>query len=224
VSDRSAISVLTLYDESFTSLAAISTPNKRRYAQRHGYDYLEQKGILDISRPPAWSKIRALLRHLADYDWIFWTDADSLIMNPALRLESFLDPGYDMVVSADPSGLNTGHFLLRRSDWSFSFLEATYRQVQFIHHPWWEQMAILHLLGNSPADAARVKILHKRELNSYRWDFRDGDFLVHFIYDPLVVRRLYMRAWAAKAEGPSAYLSRARRRSSRSSSAATADA
>lgn len=196
-----AIAVLSLFDERFAPLAAISAPNKRRYAERHGYAYVEERGSLDASRPPAWSKVLALLRHLPAYDWVFWSDVDSLIMNPAIPLESFLEPGYDMVASTDPGGLNTGHFLLRRCTWSVRFLEQTYRQVQYLDHPWWEQRAMLHLLATNPADAARVKILRKRALNSYRWDFRDGDFLIHFIYEPLASRLQFMREWAAKAEG-----------------------
>lgn len=215
-----AIAVLSLFDERFAPLAALSVPNKRRYAERHGYAYLEEREVLDPSRPAAWSKIPALLRHLPDYDWIFWSDVDSLIMNPALPLESFLDPAYDMVASEDPSGLNTGHFLLRRSEWSVRFLTETYGQVEFVHHPWWEQRAMLHLLGESPAHAARVKILTKRALNSYRWDFCDGDFLIHFVYEPLEVRLRYMREWAARADGAAAS-SRFRRWISRSRSAIT---
>jgi mannan polymerase II complex MNN10 subunit len=52
-------------------------PNKRGYVLRHGYAYIDASSSLDPSRPPSWSKILAVRKHLPDFDWVFWNDVVS---------------------------------------------------------------------------------------------------------------------------------------------------
>ena len=77
------IAIVTLYTDDIRSYATMSERNKRSYAARHGYDFFAYSRALDESRPPAWSKIPAILAHLPEYDWVFWTDADSSSWNHA---------------------------------------------------------------------------------------------------------------------------------------------
>jgi galactosyl transferase GMA12/MNN10 family len=56
-----AIVSLCEYDPLTNPLTALSASNKERYARKHGYQlYFETKRI-DDTRPPAWSKVPALL-------------------------------------------------------------------------------------------------------------------------------------------------------------------
>ena len=60
---------------SFEGLSELVTPNKVSYAKRHGYEFIDASHLLDRNRPPSWSKILAVRKYLADYDWVFWNDA-----------------------------------------------------------------------------------------------------------------------------------------------------
>ena len=66
---------------SFEGLADLVTPNKVSYTKRHGYQFVDASDLLDKSRPPSWSKILAVRKYLADYDWVFWNDAVSFYRN-----------------------------------------------------------------------------------------------------------------------------------------------
>ena len=77
----------------FDETMQISWPNKLNYCLKHGYHLFdESKKSLDTSRPPAWSKITAAKRLLTEEgcDWVFWLDADTVIMNSRKKLDDFL--------------------------------------------------------------------------------------------------------------------------------------
>jgi len=99
---RVAIVSVCDYDDGVTPLARLSQVNKESYAQKHGYDvHIYEKApwfadpLADLlveppsHRPPAWSKVDALLKALAEgtYDWVMWMDCDSFFMDPEVRLE-----------------------------------------------------------------------------------------------------------------------------------------
>ena len=79
---RFRIAMVTCSDESgtiparsFQGLMKLVEPNKRSYADRHRYDFIDESNIVDKNRPPSWSKILAVRKNLPKYDWIFWNDA-----------------------------------------------------------------------------------------------------------------------------------------------------
>ena len=66
--------------------------NKLQYCQRHGYDLiLEDDDAVDARRAPAWSKIRVLRKWLPLYDWVMWTDQDTMFTNWSFKIEDLVD-------------------------------------------------------------------------------------------------------------------------------------
>jgi len=65
----------TIPQRSFEGMMELITPNRKRYVERHGYQFIDASGTLDKDRPPSWSKILAVKTHLSAYDWVFWNDA-----------------------------------------------------------------------------------------------------------------------------------------------------
>ncbi|KAH8899926.1 hypothetical protein GQ53DRAFT_709197 [Thozetella sp. PMI_491] len=64
-------------------------------------------------------------------EWLFWFDADTIVLNPYTPLEIFLPPksrkdleDVHLLLSANWDGLNSGAFALRVHPWSVSFLSA----------------------------------------------------------------------------------------------------
>lgn len=151
------ICLTTLTDESEKSMATkffgwrnydgllgLTWENKQSYADRHGYTLWNESSELDKSRPPSWSKILAVKRLLTqeDCDWVFWMDADTVIMNPERRLEDFLPSAaatshYDLLLSGnvDIGAYNAGVWILRRSEWSLRFLETWWSMKSFVKPP-----------------------------------------------------------------------------------------
>ena len=190
------IAVTTLaYGHDYIRLLKAALDGKRDYCRQHGYTFLPFFECLDPSRAPSWSKVLMLERILksAQYDWVFWSDADSVVMNPATRLEDIIAtiPSHcDFAAAGDGNGaINAGQFLLRNSAWTLDFLTRVYAQTQFVDHNWWEQQAILHLLETNPTDRAKFFRLAQRAINSYPNElahdgkhagYQEGDFIVHF--------------------------------------------
>jgi mannan polymerase II complex MNN10 subunit len=195
--------MIVLFTKEIEQWAKYGEINKRLYCDRHGYDFHVFKKTLDSSRPPTWSKFLAVSKLLSSYDWVFCTDADSLVMNPTIRMDSFLDEKYDMVVGSDHNGINTGHLFIKRSDWSFDFLDRCQEQTQFIgvqSEMCDEQGAFRHLY-----EADKIKTLPQRQINSYRsghgvveGEFQFGDFIIHFA-ERHIDRKPFMRDYLVKA-------------------------
>lgn len=57
------VSIVTLcsYDPEKSPLTVLSASNKRRYADKHGYNLFFETKRLDPQRPAAWSKVRPAL-------------------------------------------------------------------------------------------------------------------------------------------------------------------
>ena len=65
------------------------------------------------------------------YDWVLWHDADTLVADASVRIESLVAAagqaqgadGPDLIVTEDAGGVNAGVWLAHRSAWTAIFLE-----------------------------------------------------------------------------------------------------
>ncbi|XP_031484141.1 uncharacterized alpha-1,2-galactosyltransferase C1289.13c-like [Nymphaea colorata] len=171
----------------FQGLMELVTPGKQRYAEARGYDFIDASEEVDRSRPPSWSKILAVKRHLHRYDWVFWNDADSLVTNFDISIEEVLadaigDIGHaqsfpDLILTTDVNGVNAGMFFMRNSSWSQAFLDTWWNQTSFIIRQVGstksgDNDALKHLVGSLPPEQFRdhVRIARMQCLfNSYPW-------------------------------------------------------
>ena len=169
---------MTAFDEKYRSVGELTTPSKARYAARHNKAIAVERCGFDAQPRPPGAKIGFVKRHLALHEWVFWSDADSLIMNESILPETFLDPDFDLIAGREDVGtrgslVNTGVFFIRRTPWSLDFLDRVYAQTQFLHGPLWENGAIIHLLEQE--DLTRhVKIVPQRCFNSYLSNYSPG--------------------------------------------------
>ncbi|CAE7255507.1 unnamed protein product [Symbiodinium natans] len=174
-------------------LPRYAASNHRAYAARHGYRYRLEQRQLAPERPPAWGKVRLLQQVLEEepnVDWWLWFDCDTFFMNMSVTVDSLLyryasapgglDASIHLLAAEDAAMLNTGAFLLRRSDWSRSFLRRVWGKQDsiWISHPWWENAAMIWDLLRFNSEKFRydlrpdvypkeVRILPQFEFNSY---------------------------------------------------------
>ncbi|MBA3721548.1 MAG: class I SAM-dependent methyltransferase [Parachlamydiaceae bacterium] len=185
-----AVVSLAAGDE-YQKIVNLSVENKNSYCQQHGYDFICGKESLDPSRPIQWTKIPLILKAMENpsYKWIFWTDADSLIMNLATPVEELIDEKYNFIIAKDFNGINAGQFLIKNCDWSKEFLKNIYAHTECIDHPWWSQKAMIIEFEQKPPLQTFVKYIPQRLINSYASEanrvshnstYRPGDFVIHF--------------------------------------------
>ncbi|EED11621.1 conserved hypothetical protein [Talaromyces stipitatus ATCC 10500] len=104
--------------------------HSRRFDYPH---FILRRPILD----GVWNKyailLSVLLRELEKpaerrLQWLFWTDADTVLMNPNLPLETFLPPpdvlNVHLLLTKDWNGMNNGVFPIRVHPWSVELLSA----------------------------------------------------------------------------------------------------
>lgn len=112
-------------------------------------------------------------------------------MNHAIALESLVDDNFDIVLTRDCNGINTGSVLWKNSPWTHKFLKQVYdthndTTITSIHS-WWEQAGIIHLLQD-PDNMFHVRVLPARSMNAWpraqvtcsHQVYQPGDFVVHF--------------------------------------------
>lgn len=122
----------------FDSLLDMTWPNKQSYCDKHGYILYNESMTLDPSRPPSWSKILAVRRLLTEEqcDWVYWMDADTVIMNSNKRIEDFLplpDSSADLILSVQKqNSWNAGAWLIRNTPWSIEFLDTWWNKKDFV--------------------------------------------------------------------------------------------
>lgn len=170
--------------------------SKAAYAQKHGYRYIQAgEEWWDRDRPIAWSKVPFLLKTLESLPegaLVWQSDADVLITNDSLSLESHVIPllpaDKDMLLIFDAcKHVNSGNILMRNTAWCRDYWKRVNERTDCTYHIWWENMAMIKLIEENQSDRDRIHITneHKR-FNAYimgspgepLWE--PGDFLVHF--------------------------------------------
>lgn len=167
---------------------------KRDYCERHGYTFYNYKTI-EEKWSPEWSKVIYCLKHLKEHDWIFWSDADAMITNYNIKLESIIDNNFDVIVSNDIGGMNTGSFLIKNSRWSYDFLKKLYSLREEYENgnrsfrsnqpnQFTDQDAMVNLFNENWNNTKQhFKFIEKRIFNSYAMtrcdDWQYGDFILH---------------------------------------------
>jgi hypothetical protein len=105
------ILVYTGFDNNngFNEIGKLSAGNKFEYAQRYNYDFLCVKNYEGYDRPISWYKIKKVIELLPQYDWVFWTDADALIMNQTIPLEDIITREFERKKTLRISPRDTGY-------------------------------------------------------------------------------------------------------------------
>jgi hypothetical protein len=132
-------------------LLALSSRTFRTYAGLHGYDVELCDDSLAPDRPPSWSKVVLVRSLLESYDLVFCIDADAVIVDPTHDVADDLrDDALIGLVAHEYDGQripNCGVWALRGDRRTRRFLDRVWRQKQYVDHKWWENAAVLELLG-----------------------------------------------------------------------------
>ncbi|CAK9003227.1 unnamed protein product [Durusdinium trenchii] len=176
------IGIVTMHSPEIMSYANTTSLVNQEYAERHGYGFHILNHTVDTTRVPHWSKIHALLIHLADYDFAFWIDADAMFYDHSRRIEDVLqvqDPTVELWSQDIWPDYPTLHrkekmdgatFLIRNSEWARRFLLEMYFYPPCIQFLNWTEQYCLTLAYNANLLNVREKtlILPTPTLNHHR--------------------------------------------------------
>jgi galactosyl transferase GMA12/MNN10 family len=144
--------LLTTVTPEFDDMFALSGPPLREFADRHGWSLIVNRADRACGRPTSWGRVPLLLEAMRSYDVVAWIDADALIVDGSRDLAAELRRGKNLywVEHSHPSGettANAGVMMLRSSRWSRRLLERAWASEDLIDHVWWENAALMRLLG-----------------------------------------------------------------------------
>jgi galactosyl transferase GMA12/MNN10 family len=195
----------------FVPLSEISRPGLEAYAERHGWELVISKKDGAQGRPPSWAKVPLVADLLGRYELVLWLDADAVIVDGSYDLASELRFGRQLYLvehKHPPTGevtANAGVFMLRAGRWAEAFLAAVWAQADLSEHRWWDNAAVMRLLGyrTDPQPAGRerktrwltrVRFLDVAWNSVPHWHASPAPRIVHFAGLPLEERREQMLA------------------------------
>jgi hypothetical protein len=151
--------------DTFAALASVTLPRARQYAARHGMDV--RVASLDGLRPASWQKLLALVDALDDgYERVLWLDADVVVSDMSRNvLDDVPTTAWQaMVVHETNCGSvpNCGVWVVTRA--MRSYLADAWDLEQYTTHPWWEQAAVLELMGYVVTPDPTARLRHPTEL------------------------------------------------------------
>jgi len=163
----------------------ISFPNKQRYCDKHGYDFISYTDSVQKDLHPAWSKVPYVSKHLSDYDWVVWMDSDTYLINANTKLESFIDESKNFIIQTKLSGsICCGAFFIKNSKWSVDLLSrwwSTRFDTECLdpNNKIWEELGLKKIVGNQgEKDLDNIKVL-TGGLQSNPEDTNENTFLMH---------------------------------------------
>ena len=132
------------------SVLARSLPTFIDYGSRHGYAVVVGDGDAE-GRPASWGKVK-LIRSLLDaFDTVVWIDADAIVVDPNVDIETMVgahDYQAMLVYEWDDNRIpNLGVWMVRSCDRARAFLDAVWALDKYTLHRWWENAAVMDLLG-----------------------------------------------------------------------------
>lgn len=132
-----------------TAMSRHTVPLMAAYAKRHGH-HIRTLLLEGGDRPPSWNKLPALHAALGVYDVVCWLDVDVVIASPGADIIAELQPGKCQAVVEHLTECgrvpNCGVWVVTQ-DMMPTLERAWVEGTEFPHHPWWEQAAIMRLMG-----------------------------------------------------------------------------
>lgn len=201
--------LITGCNNEYQSILDISLPGKREYCKRHGYDIIVVKNRFNKANSRlTWEKIPTILKHLKRYEWIFWSDADSIIMNHDIRLENLVDDTCIMVASTmkldgKKPYFHFGNILLKNSPFCELILTKTYsykrkwrvdplEEESAFYHMIWRKMPMIQRLIKTEDWSTFFSLPREYPIeehtidNPRQYTHQPGHFIVH-IPSPLSI-------------------------------------
>jgi hypothetical protein len=196
------ICVVTGYTPAWREMGELTAAAWKAYADRHGYGFVchVADGEDPDGRPASWMRL-PLLRDVLTrqgYQRALWVDADALVTNPAVRLESLIDAGQNLQLCWDQNSLNCGVMLMDGSPAMLAHLaEVDGREDLWGEFTRWvEQESFVTTLTHG-RHGVKWAELPARAMNAYPGNHRPGDFVLHVGGYPYAQKLAILKRYAA---------------------------
>lgn len=184
--------------QDYQKIVAFGTRSKEIYAKKHGYDLIiATRKLQDCYQIPpkrhlecAWTRLALMSRVLSDYDWVFWSDADSIILNFDIPLEDFINDQFDVIacnrqnrlfeptVYNNIGQINYGEVFYKNSSFCRRLIMSAWKLNN--RHPQSSYDKLMGIVFKNPKYWNHILVFPYTAFNQKHALFQDGDFIVHF--------------------------------------------
>jgi len=196
-------------------LLNIARPSFKAFATRHGYDYFEAEKV-GHQRPAPWYKVQCLLDLLKIFDIAVFIGCDLVIVDGRedIPLGNW-DWWQELVAHNTKCGRVPNDDMWVCGKRMIPWLEKVWKLTKYINHGWWEQAALLDVMGYDHLAVEQFPIVRRdkdnelckhtrwlpNEWNVHVWDIPQPEHprIQHATMWP--DRAAIMREWAKQAEG-----------------------
>lgn len=158
------LKIITSHDENYNEIGNITKKTMRNYAQKFGFEF-EFLEMPNTGRSQTWNKIISIKDQILkkNHDFIMWLDADAFFPNDAENVVSILNDNHEIYLSnhycsvhkgsnykntiLTTNRINCGVMIFKVSEFNINFLNKVWSSEKYINHHWFEQAAIMDLIG-----------------------------------------------------------------------------
>ena len=171
-----------------------------KYANKHNYSFvceISETGLSD--RQNTWLKIPFIKKHLPNYDYVVWIDADAIFLKNT-KIEDFIDDGIDLVISKNPPSesdkrmytmTSTGFMIWKNSQWSIDTLNYIWDNSGKYNYEFFHEQTVMdlfirqtltddNLLNMEYFDITKPVVTNNIKIIPYRYHFLSENTL--FVY------------------------------------------
>lgn len=178
-----------------------SIKNLKEYIYKYDYTLIIYNNIIYDNVSPCWNKVLAVLINLKNYDYVVWYDADAIINNMDISIESIINKSEnkDLLICFDialqSQCINSGIMIIKNTEWSYNLFKKTW--LNPIEHGHNDQNILFHeiikevdshfnpLIPYYPYCKVnihpKVAIYEQNEFNSNILNFLNNDFIIHLM-------------------------------------------
>ena len=161
--------IITYAAGAHEELLDVALPTYRVFAERHGYELAIGKKATEL--PPAWNKVPLLITALGHFDEVVCFDCDLVVVNPAEDFPPLRAGALHAMVrhfENDSEVPNSGVWRMTKA--CIPLLLKMMELEVFENHGWWEQAALLTLMGYCvPPEGSNFKDTKCRCVRPTKW-------------------------------------------------------
>lgn len=195
------IAIVTLFDSNYLEISKYSIQNKLAYCKKYGYDFHYFDEYLNKTQSWDWNKMSVVHRILETnkYEWVWWINIDSIILNFEIRLDTILDNECQMIFTKNHDNIiTTDSCFFKNTNLVKNFIKDFYNlNYRCVKNEISDQYSptISDLLKSDANCSSITKLVNERVCNSNcksenlnsanltinQCDvYQDGDFLIQF--------------------------------------------
>ena len=154
------VAVVMFYDDNVKEYGDINYQINRHYCETYNLELIHSNEKVYTDRHSAWERLPFLLKHLDNYDYLIWIDADAYFYKDAGNVIDLIQktPDTHFIFSNDfgNENVNTGFFIIKNTPYSIEFLRKwAYDEYFYKHNPypkWWDQGVLIDMMNQNILD------------------------------------------------------------------------